>query len=313
MINPSKEIEACERRRRVVERVVIVVNRGCCYKCERLYTDVDNVGRKENSQKTRVRAHIRAVVTVSIPSTLAFCHFLCSPRSLCLALPLSRCLERERAFPPFFLVFSRFLLFFHFFFKRQVDVETYRRRHKHTHLFFYVMKKNSHLPVESALVVIVIDDVATVVRGDECKTTFPHECRRSGLNEGTMRKWRRGEEDFNSVASWSISASNDILMLAANGITFLSFSVRRDSFRFVCYQRHETTITCKNNQTRPVLHPRDAHCSVWQDHWHIPMSCEYKIESSLSGWIVETNVDRRGEAENKSRVSFVQRRENSPS
>ena len=213
-----------------------------------------------------MRAHIRAVVTVSIPLTLAFCHFLCSPRLFCLALSLSFFGARARVSS----YFSPLLPYSPLFFISSSNVKSTSRQtgwgiHTPVPLCY---ENNSHLPVESALAVIVIDDVATVVRGDECKRTFPHECRRSGLNEGTMRKWRRGEEDFNSAASWSISASNDILMVA-NGIAFRSFSVRQDSFRFVCYQRHETTITCKNNQTRPVLHPRDAHCSVSEDHWHI--------------------------------------------
>jgi hypothetical protein len=47
-------------------------------------------------------------------------------------------------------------------------------------------KENSHL-VEPALV-IVIDEVILGFRGDMCETTFPHECRRSGLNDGTIRK-----------------------------------------------------------------------------------------------------------------------------
>jgi len=47
-------------------------------------------------------------------------------------------------------------------------------------------KENSHL-VEPALV-IVIDEVILGFRGDMCETIFPHECRRSGLNDGTIRK-----------------------------------------------------------------------------------------------------------------------------
>lgn len=44
---------------------------------------------------------------------------------------------------------------------------------------------------------MVIDDVVMLFRGDGCKMTFPHECRRSGLNEGTIRKLRRiAEDDF---------------------------------------------------------------------------------------------------------------------
>jgi hypothetical protein len=44
-------------------------------------------------------------------------------------------------------------------------------------------------------VIIVIDDVATLFRCVECDSTFPHECRRSGLNEGTIRKCRLDDDE----------------------------------------------------------------------------------------------------------------------
>ncbi len=47
------------------------------------------------------------------------------------------------------------------------------------------------------MLVIIIDDVAALFRCDGLDTTFPHECRRSGLNEGTIRKCRLDEDAVN--------------------------------------------------------------------------------------------------------------------
>jgi len=63
------------------------------------------------------------------------------------------------------------------------------------------------------LVVIVIADVVTLFRYAGCGTTFPHECRRSGLNKGTIRKWRLDDDDdVDEGDPWSISASDDMMM-----------------------------------------------------------------------------------------------------
>lgn len=57
-----------------------------------------------------------------------------------------------------------------------------------THLMLYVTSENSHLSLESALAATFLADVATRYRFDGHDTRFPQECRRSGLNEGTIRK-----------------------------------------------------------------------------------------------------------------------------
>lgn len=84
-------------------------------------------------------------------------------------------------------------------------------------------EKNPHLPIESVVVVIVITDVAAGFRSDGHVSTLPHECRRSGLNEGTMRKWRLGDDDVDENGSWSIWASNDIMIHCS---TFLISSMQ---------------------------------------------------------------------------------------
>jgi hypothetical protein len=63
-----------------------------------------------------------------------------------------------------------------------------------TYLLLYVINKTSHLLLESTCAVIVINEAATLFRCDECDTTLPHECRRSGLNDGTIRKCRLGDD-----------------------------------------------------------------------------------------------------------------------
>ena len=84
--------------------------------------------------------------------------------------------------------------------------------HTHTHTCSEILEgQTSHLMTESALVVIVIADVATWFRFDECDITFPHECRRSGLNEGTIRKCRLDDNEIVEEGdSWSMPFSNDI-------------------------------------------------------------------------------------------------------
>ena len=48
--------------------------------------------------------------------------------------------------------------------------------------------KISHLFVSG--VFIAIDELIGVSFGEIFETVFPHECRRSGLKVGTIRKWR---------------------------------------------------------------------------------------------------------------------------
>ena len=55
---------------------------------------------------------------------------------------------------------------------------------------------------------MVISDVITFFG---CDTTFPHECRRSGLNEGTMRKFRLVEDAVDEGTSRSRFVSNDMM------------------------------------------------------------------------------------------------------
>jgi hypothetical protein len=65
-----------------------------------------------------------------------------------------------------------------------------------------------------------------------------------------------------------------------------------------------------NNQTRTASHVYTHTVAFTRPVAFFFMSCEYKIESS-SGSIVETML--REQEENKSRVRFVERRENRPS
>jgi hypothetical protein len=211
------------------------------------YTDGENERRKENNNETRMRAHMQRVVTVYLPSTLAFAIFY-------LTLPFF-----------FFLCFSSLLLRLFSVFISFLNVKCMT-----THLLLYVKSKNSHLLIGSALVVITIVDVATSFRCDGWDITLPHECRRSGLNEGTIRKWRLGD-NADGDGSWSISASNDMV------IDFLSLF-------YIDESEHETL---GNNQTRTASHIYTRILLSLQDQLHFFVSCEYKVDSSFRS-IVET-------------------------
>ncbi len=61
------------------------------------------------------------------------------------------------------------------------------------------------------MVAIIRDDVATLAFCDGFNTTFPHECRRSGLNEGIIRKWRLDDDVVEGISWLSILLSADIM------------------------------------------------------------------------------------------------------
>ena len=178
-----------------IKRLVRRLQYRCKYK--HIHTDAENEWRKESGNETRMRAHIKKVVTVYFLLTLAF------------AISCSRLYF-------LFLYFS--LLFLLFISSLNVKCMT-------TYLLLYVTKKNSHLLMLSALVVIVIDDVITLFRCVGCDIAFPQECRRSGLNEGTIRKCRLDDDDVDKDDSWSISASND-MMIACIVLFFLYRQVK---------------------------------------------------------------------------------------
>ncbi len=91
------------------------------------------------------------------------CHF-----SLSYSLSLSRSLFSFSIFPPLSLSFL-FLLK-----TSSAWRHTCSYRHRSP-------RKNSHLRIESSLVVMVIAEIVDCFRCDEWDTTFPQECRRSGL------------------------------------------------------------------------------------------------------------------------------------
>ena len=60
--------------------------------------------------------------------------------------------------------------------------------------------------IESVWVMAMEELTLLGLRGDKCETVLPQECRRSGLNEGTMRKWRWDDiEEDNEEFRWSRS------------------------------------------------------------------------------------------------------------
>ena len=77
-------------------------------------------------------------------------------------------------------------------------------------------------------------------RDDEYGTTLPQECRRSGLNDGTMRKCRAEDIDEPSSLSSSADMSSDVLLL-----------VRDEA------NKDRSTTTTKNNSAHVLLY---MHC-----------------------------------------------------
>ncbi len=147
------------------------------------------------------------------------------------------------------------------------------------HLLLYIINKTSHLVTESVFVIIVIADVLTVFRCDECDTTFPHECRRSGLNDGTIRKWRLDDDDADGGDSWSIPPSNDMI---------IDFFVLFLLYIYIDESKHEKF---ENNQIRIASHVYTHVMMSLPDQLHflVCVCREYKIESSYDS-CVETGA-----------------------
>ncbi len=145
---------------------------------------------------------------------------------------------------------------------------------------------------------IVIAEVAIWFRGDWCGTRFPQECRRSGLNEGTIRKWRLGEaDDVDEGDSLSISVSNDMMI---DWFSFVSF--------FLYYiDVIEARNVWKKSNTYSLTHI-STHTGIFTRTVAFLYVCrEYRVES-WSKSIVESML--REQEKNKDRVRFVVRREN---
>lgn len=91
--------------------------------------------------------------------------------------------------------------------------------------FFLIRLSNNNLTIaknyshrmESALV-IFMNEFTSEFRADIWETTLAHECRRSGLNDGTIRKWRADEDA--DAKSWLIFSPNDITIMIDYALSF---------------------------------------------------------------------------------------------
>jgi hypothetical protein len=114
-----------------------------------------------------------------------------------------------------------------------------------------ITNKNSHL-LEPASV-LVIDEVILEFRVDICETIFPHECRRSGLNDGTIRKWRVDVTDESRL----IFSPPDMMIMIDCSFLFLFLQTSTITKPFGIIIKHVQLY---------------AHCCIF-----FCMSCEYKM------------------------------------